>query len=85
MSDFQVTKTRILAGIWEGVVDFIGTGEIREPGLVCLHDGRASTVSLMFLIPRPMAAGFYALQFHRMSLLTAFRCFWSTIRILAKP
>jgi hypothetical protein len=60
MSDFQVTKTRILAGIWEGVVDFIGTGEIREPGLVCLHDG--TRIPSLTYVPDPEADGRWILR-----------------------
>jgi hypothetical protein len=60
MSDFQVTKTRILAGIWEGVVDYVGAAETREPRLECLHDG-ARIPSLTY-VPDPEAEGRWILR-----------------------
>ena len=39
MAEFTVTKTQISAGIWEGVVDYCGTGTPRNPVLDCVQAG----------------------------------------------
>ena len=39
MSDLIVTKTRMRAGIWEGVVDWPGAENGQEPAIVVRQDG----------------------------------------------
>lgn len=38
MSNFTVTKLHIRAGIWEGFVDFAGSGAPTQPALECWHE-----------------------------------------------
>lgn len=60
MSDFTVTKTRIHAGIWEGIVDYFGDGEPRDPSLVCVHDN--DTIPSLTYVPDPDAEGRWILR-----------------------
>jgi len=60
MSDFTVTKTRILAGIWEGIVDFLGPGEPREPRLECICEDQP--IPSLTYVPDPDAEGRWILR-----------------------